>query len=139
MVIKISSDFASIADSNTGGNVCYRLSKCAIGQLSKTTAMDLQCLVANVVALAVHPGYVPTKMTGLYGEDDMEEHMTGLVDVVERFGQKGEETALANGTYVRWNGQKMQYGGKAITRLVFLAFRIISRLSTWSFSPGSTL
>ena len=108
-VINISSDFASIADNDTGGNLCYRLSKCALNQLSKTTAMDLQRLAPSVIALAVHPGYVPTKMTGLYGEEDMDECMTGLVDVLERFGQKGEEMTLPNGSYVRWNGQRMEY------------------------------
>jgi NAD(P)-dependent dehydrogenase (short-subunit alcohol dehydrogenase family) len=107
-VINFSSDFASIAD-NTGGNVCYRISICAVNQLTKTTAMDLQRLAPSVVTLAVHPGYVPTKMTGFYGEDDIEECMKGLVDVVENFGQKGEEERLANGSYVKWNGQRMEY------------------------------
>jgi NAD(P)-dependent dehydrogenase (short-subunit alcohol dehydrogenase family) len=108
-VINLSSDFASIAD-NTGGNVCYRISKSAVNQLTKTAAMDLQRLAPNVIALAVHPGYVPTKMTGFYGEDDMEECMIGLVDVVEKFGEKGEdEMRLANGSYVRWDGQRMDY------------------------------
>jgi NAD(P)-dependent dehydrogenase (short-subunit alcohol dehydrogenase family) len=108
-VINMSSDFASIAD-NTGGNVCYRISKCAVNQLTKTTAMDLQRLAPNVIALAVHPGYLPTKMTGFYGEDDMEECMTGLVDVVEKFGQEGEQgMRLANGSYVKWNGHKIDF------------------------------
>jgi NAD(P)-dependent dehydrogenase (short-subunit alcohol dehydrogenase family) len=108
-VINISSDSASIAD-NTGGNVCYRLSKCALNQLTRTTAMDLRRLAPTVVALAVHPGFLPTKMTGFYGEDDLEECMTALVDLVEKFGHEGEEgMKLENGSYVKWNGQRIDY------------------------------
>ena len=71
--------------------------------------MDLIKRESKVQALAVHPGFVPTKMTGFYGEDDMEECMTGLVCLIERFGQKGEEEKLKNGGYYRWNGEPMQY------------------------------
>ena len=94
---------------NIGGNACYRLAKCALNNLTKTQAEDLKKIAPNVVTLAIHPGYVATKMTGFYGEDDMEECMTGFVRIVENFGQKGQEEKLPNGGYVRWNGEKMNY------------------------------
>jgi hypothetical protein len=62
----------------------------------------------NVQTLAVHPGYVPTKMTGFYGEDDMDTCMGGLVKLIERFGTKAGAD-LPNGGYVRWNGDVMLY------------------------------
>lgn len=96
-------------DNTTGGNACYRIAKCALNQLTKTQSVDLQKLGSNILTLAVHPGYVATKMTGFYGEDDMDECMEGLVNIVERFGQKGEEQRLNNGSYVRWNGERMNY------------------------------
>jgi NAD(P)-dependent dehydrogenase (short-subunit alcohol dehydrogenase family) len=94
---------------NNGGNTCYRLAKCALNQLTKTQAKDLKKLAPNVITLAVHPGYVATKMTGFYGEDDMDECMEGFTNIVEKFGQKGEEERIPNGGYVRWNGEKMNY------------------------------
>jgi hypothetical protein len=36
--------------------------------------------------------------------------MTALVDLVEKFGQEGEEgMKLENGSFVKWNGQRMDY------------------------------
>ncbi|KAI3332070.1 NAD(P)-binding protein [Xylariaceae sp. AK1471] len=107
-IINISSDMASIAD-NTGGNACYRISKTAVNQLTKTMSIDLNKLLdTKVLTLAVHPGYVATKMTGFYGEDDMNRCMSSLVEVIERFGTpRGKD--IPNGGYVRWNGESMAY------------------------------
>lgn len=63
---------------------------------------------ANIKTLAVHPGYVATKMTGYYGEDDMETCMSSLVKVIERFGT-ASGVDIPNGGYVRWNGEIMSY------------------------------
>lgn len=62
----------------------------------------------SIKTLAVHPGYVATKMTGYIGEDDMETCMAGLVGVIERFGTV-EGADLPNGGYVRWDGKVMAY------------------------------
>ncbi|KAE9965846.1 hypothetical protein BLS_007358 [Venturia inaequalis] len=112
-IINISSDFASIA----GGNACYRISKAAVNQLTKNMAVDLEKKSSaststttggqnSIKTLAVHPGYVATKMTGYIGEDDMETCMAGLVGVIERFGTV-EGADLPNGGYVRWDGKVM--------------------------------
>jgi NAD(P)-dependent dehydrogenase (short-subunit alcohol dehydrogenase family) len=72
-------------------------------------AADLGKLgTTNVQTLAVHPGYVATKMTGYYGEDDMETCMSGLVRLIERFGTDSGKD-LPNGGYVKWSGEVMQY------------------------------
>jgi NAD(P)-dependent dehydrogenase (short-subunit alcohol dehydrogenase family) len=72
-------------------------------------AADLDKLgTSNIQTLAVHPGYVATKMTGYYGEDDMETCMEGLVKLIERFGTElGKD--IPNGGYVRWSGEVMPY------------------------------
>jgi len=106
-IINVSSDFASIAD-NTGGNACYRISKCALNQLTRTMAIDLKNVAPNVHTLAVHPGFVATKMTGFEGEDDMEECMSNLVNLVRSFSGDTHDK-LPNGGYVRWNGERMDY------------------------------
>lgn len=94
---------------NTGGNACYRISKAGLNQLTKTMAVDLaRSAGSKVLALAVHPGFVPTKMTGYHGEDDMDTCMSSLVEVIVKFGTPdGQE--LRNGGYYRWNGQRMEY------------------------------
>ncbi|KAK0701369.1 hypothetical protein B0T21DRAFT_417206 [Apiosordaria backusii] len=106
-IITMSSDFASIAD-NTGGNVCYRISKSGVNQLTRTMAIDLGKLGSRVKTLAVHPGWLQTKMTEWTGDDDMDECMSSLVEVVARFGT-AEGADIPNGGYVKWNGDIMAY------------------------------
>lgn len=81
----MSSDFASVAD-NTGGNVCYRISKFGVNQLTRTMVIDLGKLGSKIKKLAVHPGCLQTKMMEWTGDDNMDECMSSLVSVVARFG-----------------------------------------------------
>ncbi|KAK5656993.1 hypothetical protein OQA88_3516 [Cercophora sp. LCS_1] len=106
VIINVSSDFASIED-NTGGNASYRISKTGVNQLTKTMAVDLLKAGSNVVTLAVHPGYVATKMTGYYGEDNMETCMSSLAETIERFGTAVND--VLSGSYVKWDGQPMAF------------------------------
>lgn len=77
--------------------------------MTRNIALDLEKLgTTNIKTLAVHPGYVATKMTGYIGEDDMETCMSSLVKVIERFGTEAGKD-LPNGGYVRWNGEIMAY------------------------------
>ena len=118
-IINMSSDMASIsgkrihcrrivantlADNLKGGNICYRLSKTAVNQLTKTVAEDLAKLGSKIITLAIHPGYLPTKMNDYYGEDDMDECLSGMVKTIEAFGTV-EATNIPNGGYVDWNGK----------------------------------
>jgi NAD(P)-dependent dehydrogenase (short-subunit alcohol dehydrogenase family) len=93
---------------NGGGNACYRISKAALNQLTKTMAADLEKEGSNVLVLAVHPGWVATKMTGFYGEDDMNTCMAALADTIERFGTDQADD-LPNGGYVRYDGKRIEY------------------------------
>ena len=90
-------------DNESGGNLCYRVSKTAVNQLTKTMAVDLAKVGSKTMTLAVHPGYVATKMNDYYGEDDMEECMSSLVDTIEAFGT-AEGASILNGGYVNWKG-----------------------------------
>ena len=100
---------ANVSQDNNGGNAPYRISKAGVNQLTKTMAEDLAKLgKMTVLTLAVHPGFVPTKMTGFYGEDDMETCITSLAALIERFGTD-EVREIPNGGYVRWNGEIMAY------------------------------
>jgi NAD(P)-dependent dehydrogenase (short-subunit alcohol dehydrogenase family) len=91
-------------DNSAGGNICYRISKTAVNQLTKTVAVDLVKMGSKVIALAIHPGYLPTKMNNYYGEDDMAECIRGMTDTIETFGTAGR-IDIPNGSYVDWNGK----------------------------------
>lgn len=93
---------------NLGGNAPYRISKAAVNQLTKTMAADLAGLGSAVRTLAVHPGFVATKMTGFVAEDDMQTCMDSLVGVIERFAA-GDGVEYPSGAYVRWDGSRMDY------------------------------
>lgn len=71
--------------------------------------MELQKLGTKVKTLAVHPGFVPTRMTGYVGDNDLNECMEGLVEVVEGFASKKGKANLKNGGYVDWKGETMRY------------------------------
>lgn len=93
-----------LADNSTGGNICYRLSKTAVNQLTKTVAVDLAKMGSEVITLAIHPGYLPTKMNDYYGENDMAECISGITKTIIAFGT-AESTNIPNGGYVDWNGK----------------------------------
>ncbi|KAL9622382.1 MAG: hypothetical protein Q9160_003225 [Pyrenula sp. 1 TL-2023] len=107
-IVNISSDFASIED-NDGGNAVYKVSKAALNQFTKGAGMELQKLGTNVQTLAVHPGFVPTRMTGYVGDNDLDECMEELVDVIECFASKDGKANLKNGGYVNWKGETMRF------------------------------
>jgi NAD(P)-dependent dehydrogenase (short-subunit alcohol dehydrogenase family) len=94
----------SPADNKTGGNICYRISKTAVNQLTKTIAVDLAKMGSEVITLAIHPGYLPTKMNDYYGENDMAECISGIIETIKAFGI-AESINIPNGGYVDWNGK----------------------------------
>jgi len=79
-----------------------------VNQLTRNTALDLKKQGSKVVALAIHPGWLATKMTGFYGEDDWGTCIASIADTVERFGTD-EGRAIENGGYVKWDGTRMDY------------------------------
>lgn len=92
---------ANVSYDNTGGNVPYRISKAGVNQLTKTMAEDLVKLGKTTVrALSVRPGWLPTRMTAFYGEDDTETCMTFLVALIEMFGTDSE-SEVPKMAYVR--------------------------------------
>ena len=93
---------------NYGGNAPYRVSKTGLNQLTKTMAIDLHETGSKVVTLGVHPGWLPTKMTGFHGGDDMDTCMKGLVETIEKLGTEKAE-GFESGDYVKWTGEKLMY------------------------------
>lgn len=57
-----SSLMGSIGDNGSGGSYAYRISKCALNMVVKNIAIDLRA--QGVTAVALHPGWVKTRMGG---------------------------------------------------------------------------
>jgi NAD(P)-dependent dehydrogenase (short-subunit alcohol dehydrogenase family) len=136
-IVNITSDFASIADNN-GGNLPYRLSKTSLNQLTATIAAEGSrpslfqaeytptntAAARELTAISVHPGFLPTAMTGFQGRDDLGASVEGIVGMVERLcagggsggggnlkrkGRKAVERELEGGGYYRWDGERMAF------------------------------
>lgn len=58
-----SSLMGSITDNGSGGAYAYRISKCALNMAVKNMAIDLR--EQGVIAVALHPGWVKTRMGGV--------------------------------------------------------------------------
>ncbi|RLN45880.1 hypothetical protein BBJ29_008038 [Phytophthora kernoviae] len=79
-VCQISSIMGSIAENGSGGRYSYRASKAALNMLNMSLSIDLKD--DKIVALALHPGYVATRMTANKGEVTKEESVAGLTKII---------------------------------------------------------
>ncbi len=57
-----SSLMGSVGDNGSSGSYAYRISKCALNMVVKNIAIDLKA--QGVIAVALHPGWVKTRMGG---------------------------------------------------------------------------
>ncbi|KAG7389793.1 hypothetical protein PHYBOEH_007357 [Phytophthora boehmeriae] len=58
----------------------YRSTKAALNMLNKSLAADLKS--DNIITLALHPGYVVTRMTGHKGEVTADESVAGRTKII---------------------------------------------------------
>lgn len=88
---------------NDGEYLAYRVSKAALNQVTVTLAKEWQRNGDEITAIALHPGYVATRMTQGRFRNEMVECIAGIVKVVENttFGQTG--------TFVNWLGEPMPW------------------------------
>jgi NAD(P)-dependent dehydrogenase (short-subunit alcohol dehydrogenase family) len=61
-VVVVTSTMGSIADNGSGGDYAYRSSKAAVNMVVRSLAVDMRG--QGIVAVAVHPGWVRTRMGG---------------------------------------------------------------------------
>lgn len=72
------------ADNRRGRNIGYRISKTALNQLTVSLGREFKSHDSNVTVNAIHPGWIPTTMTGFTGPDDMEVQTSLIVETIER-------------------------------------------------------
>lgn len=99
VVANLSSVMGSIAENRIGGSPSYRISKAALNMFTKELAVEEPA----VVALALHPGWVQTKMGGENAEVDPRVSAEGLLGVVAR------ATLADSGAYFRYSGERIPW------------------------------
>ena len=100
-IIMMSTAMASIADNSGGGSLAYRCSKVALNMAMKNLSHELK--EANILVMAMHPGWVKTEMGGEGALITTEECCTTMVKTLA--GLTGEDQAVFkryNNTDIPW-------------------------------------
>jgi NAD(P)-dependent dehydrogenase (short-subunit alcohol dehydrogenase family) len=100
-IAMMTSRMGSVTDNTSGSSYGYRISKAALNIASVSLAHDLK---SKGVAVAIlHPGFVRTEMTGMSGNMDPKESVSGLM-------QRIDELSLDNsGTFWHSNGEVLPW------------------------------
>ena len=99
-VVNISSVLGSIARAGSG-YLSYGMSKAALNMLSRKLASELR--PAGVAVLALHPGWVRTRMGGSDAALDIDTAADGLVRVIDGFDIERSGSFLAyDGSELPW-------------------------------------
>jgi NAD(P)-dependent dehydrogenase (short-subunit alcohol dehydrogenase family) len=101
LVVAITSHMGSIAEITSPGSYAYRSSKAALNAAMK----GLSCKLAErgVGVLLLHPGWVKTRMGGPDAPLTVEQSVTGMRSLVERFVPE------MNGRFFRYNGTEIPW------------------------------
>ena len=81
-VVNISSSMGSIEENGSGAYYGYRASKAALNMVSKSLSLDLK--PKGIAVLALHPGYIQTRMTSGKGEMSPEDSVARMIQVIAR-------------------------------------------------------
>ncbi len=96
-----SSRMGSIADNTSGAYYGYRMSKAALNMAVKSLSHDLES--RKIKTLALHPGYVKTRMTDFQGEISPEDSAQGLFKILETAAER------ESGSFWHTNGQALEW------------------------------
>ncbi len=84
LVVTITSAMGSLADNRSGGSIAYRSSKAAVNMVMRSVAIDLA--PRGISCVLVNPGWVRTDMGGPGATLSVQESVTALRRLIERFG-----------------------------------------------------
>jgi len=94
-----SSQMGSISDNTSGGYYAYRVSKAALNMIAKGVANDLKSRGVTVVAL--HPGWVKTRMGGASAPVTVEQCVSGQQGLFDRL------TVADSGQFFNYDGKQL--------------------------------
>jgi NAD(P)-dependent dehydrogenase (short-subunit alcohol dehydrogenase family) len=95
-VVNITSKMGSIADNAQGGAYVYRMSKAALNMATKTLALEWRD--AGTTVVAIHPGWVQTRMGGASAPLSAEEATASIMRTVDGL------TPKHTGTFLNYDG-----------------------------------
>jgi NAD(P)-dependent dehydrogenase (short-subunit alcohol dehydrogenase family) len=96
-----SSLMGSVSDNGSGGSYAYRVSKCALNMIVKNISNDLRS--SGVTAVAMHPGWVRTRMGGPKATLSISQSVVGQQALIDSLSihQSGQFINF-DGTQLRW-------------------------------------
>ena len=86
LVVNISSILGSIAENTQGGLYPYRSSKAGVNAVSKSLSLDLA--PNNILAVAIHPGWVQTDMGGKNAPLTSSQSIEGVLELIDNFSSE---------------------------------------------------
>lgn len=97
----ISSKVGSITENTSGGGYIYRSSKAALNSVVKSLHNDLN--EQGFTVLALHPGWVQTRMGGPNALITVSESVAGLAKILENVTEKD------SGGFYNYDGQPLPW------------------------------
>lgn len=100
-IVTMTSTLGSMASNTRGGLYAYRASKAGVNAITKSMAIDLA--ERNIIAVALHPGWVRTDMGGSRAPVDVETSVDGMKRVIENLRPEDSGKVLA------WDGSELPW------------------------------
>lgn len=100
IIVFISSDAASLAENNKGGNYYYRTSKTLLNAIGKNMAVDF---AGEFTVLMLHPGWVRTRLGGASALLDVETSVNSMRRVLSFIRPED------NGRFLRYDGKALPW------------------------------
>ncbi|MEM8834488.1 MAG: SDR family oxidoreductase [Planctomycetota bacterium] len=105
LVVHMSSELGSIGLNASGGYYAYRMGKAALNMMSKTMACEHADEGFQV--LAIHPGWVQTRMGGERAPLTVEQSCSGMADVI--LNAASDSDRKANGAFLDHTGETLAW------------------------------
>ncbi|ABD70154.1 short-chain dehydrogenase/reductase SDR [Rhodoferax ferrireducens T118] len=96
-----SSQMGSIGDNSSGGYYAYRVSKAALNMVAKSMSNDLRS--RGVITVALHPGWVQTRMGGAGAPVTVAQCVAGQQALFDRV------TLLDSGHFFNYDGRELPW------------------------------
>jgi NAD(P)-dependent dehydrogenase (short-subunit alcohol dehydrogenase family) len=100
-IVNITSRMGSIADNTSGRAYGYRASKAGLNAITRSWSVD----VPDVPAVALHPGYIQTRMVDFRGDLTADECADRLAAVITEFRKPVGESRWRSGDFIHRDGE----------------------------------
>jgi NAD(P)-dependent dehydrogenase (short-subunit alcohol dehydrogenase family) len=86
-----------------GGRISYRMAKAALNQQTASLAADFVAEGINVALVAIHPGDVPTRMSGGAGNVKLSDSARGIVQIAKKLRME------TSGEFLDYRGESLDW------------------------------